>query len=43
MIEKEKKPVAFFAKPRTEKGKGASRSLRRNGFIPGVVYGPGEE
>ena len=28
---------------RTETGKGAARSLRRNGRVPGVVYGHGEE
>jgi large subunit ribosomal protein L25 len=35
--------VTLQAKPRTETGKGAARSLRRQGYIPGVIYGHGEE
>jgi large subunit ribosomal protein L25 len=29
--------------PRTERGKGAARSLRRNGRVPAVIYGHGDE
>jgi large subunit ribosomal protein L25 len=35
--------VTLQAKPRTETGKGAARTLRRQGYIPGVIYGHGEE
>jgi large subunit ribosomal protein L25 len=35
--------VTLEAQLRSETGKGAARSLRRNGFIPAVVYGHGEE
>src|SRR6056297_1483165 len=31
------------AELRTETGKGAARKIRRNGLIPGVVYGRGNE
>ncbi len=31
------------AEPRTDLGKGASRRLRRQGKIPGVIYGAGKE
>ena len=31
------------AKPRTDLGKGASRRLRREGKVPGVIYGAGKE
>ncbi len=31
------------AEPRTDLGKGASRRLRREGKIPGVIYGAGKE
>ncbi|MCX7705625.1 MAG: 50S ribosomal protein L25 [bacterium] len=43
MVEKEKKLVEFTGKIRSYRGKGASRSLRRSGFIPAVVYGADEE
>jgi large subunit ribosomal protein L25 len=35
--------VTLDAQVRTEKGKGAARVLRREGFIPGVIYGYGEQ
>jgi len=31
------------AEPRTDLGKGASRRLRREGKVPGVIYGTGKE
>jgi len=31
------------AKPRTRTGKGAARQARRDGFVPGVVYGGGAD
>jgi large subunit ribosomal protein L25 len=31
------------AEPRTDLGKGASRRLRREGKVPGVIYGAGKE
>ena len=31
------------AEPRTDLGKGASRRLRREGKVPGVIYGSGKE
>src|SRR2546430_1934470 len=34
--------ITVNAKTRTEFGKNASRRLRRNGIIPGTVYGRGE-
>ena len=33
----------IIAEPRTEKGSGASRRLRRSGKVPGIVYGAGKE
>jgi large subunit ribosomal protein L25 len=33
--------VALTAQPRTEFGNGPTRRLRRQGFVPGVVYQPG--
>jgi large subunit ribosomal protein L25 len=41
MAEKEK--IKFVGKLRNSSGKGASRALRRQGFIPGILYGAGEE
>ena len=35
--------VTVQAKPRTGTGKGAARTLRRQGYIPGVIYGHGEQ
>ncbi|NIR44837.1 MAG: 50S ribosomal protein L25/general stress protein Ctc [Gemmatimonadetes bacterium] len=35
--------VTLEAQLRTETGKGAARALRRSGFVPGVIYGHGEE
>ena len=35
--------ITLDAQLRGETGKGAARTLRRNGFIPGVIYGHGEE
>ena len=35
--------VKLTAQLRSETGKGAARSLRRAGYVPGVVYGHGEE
>ncbi len=35
--------VKLQVKPRTETGKGAARTLRRQGYIPGVIYGHGEQ
>lgn len=32
-------PMVIRAEPRSEKGKGAARRLRRAGQIPGVIYG----
>jgi len=32
-----------IAEPRSDKGKGASRRLRRQGLIPGIVYGAHQE
>ena len=43
MVEKEKKQVKFIAKVRNSAGKSTSRALRRSGFIPGVLYGAGED
>lgn len=34
------KEISIAAKVRSEAGKGSSRRTRRNGFIPGIVYGP---
>jgi large subunit ribosomal protein L25 len=34
--------VALNATSRTEKGKGVARKARAAGFVPGVLYGPGE-
>ncbi|HSG82816.1 MAG TPA: 50S ribosomal protein L25, partial [Gemmatimonadota bacterium] len=31
------------AQVRSERGKGAARALRREGFVPGIIYGHGEE
>lgn len=33
----------FIATERTNTGKGAARQARRDGLVPGVVYGGGEE
>ena len=33
----------LFAEARTDVGKGASRRLRRDGKLPGIVYGTGKE
>ncbi len=33
----------IHAQPRTDTGKGASRRLRRQGLIPGIVYGAGQD
>jgi large subunit ribosomal protein L25 len=35
--------VAFVGQPRQPKGTGEARRLRRNGLVPAVVYGHGEE
>lgn len=35
--------VKLAAQGRSETGKGASRSLRRSGYVPAIVYGHGEE
>lgn len=35
--------VTLQAKYRNDTGKGAARSLRRQGYIPGVIYGHGEQ
>jgi large subunit ribosomal protein L25 len=35
--------VAFVGQPRQPRGTGEARRLRRNGLIPAVVYGHGEE
>ena len=35
--------VSLEAQPRTSTGKGAARSMRRNGQIPAVIYGHGRE
>jgi large subunit ribosomal protein L25 len=35
--------VTLQAKSRTDTGKGAARTLRRQGYIPGVIYGHGEQ
>jgi large subunit ribosomal protein L25 len=35
--------VTLEAQLRTERGKGAARALRREGFVPGIIYGHGEE
>ncbi len=43
MTEKDKKQVKFVAQMRNSAGKSESRALRRNGFIPGILYGAGEE
>ena len=33
----------LVAEARTDVGKGASRRLRRDGKLPGIVYGTGKE
>ncbi len=35
--------MTLTAEPRSETGKEAARSLRRQGYIPAVIYGHGEE
>lgn len=35
--------IEIDLKPRTTRGKGSSRVLRRQGEIPAVIYGPGSE
>jgi len=35
--------IKLEATVRTETGKGAARKLRREGFVPGIVYGPESE
>ncbi|MGD2154392.1 MAG: 50S ribosomal protein L25/general stress protein Ctc [Gemmatimonadales bacterium] len=35
--------LTLQAKSRTETGKGAARTLRRQGYVPGVIYGHGEQ
>ncbi len=35
--------VTLQAQPRTDFGKGAARSLRRQGLVPAVIYGSGSE
>ena len=35
--------IAINAEARSDFGKGAARRLRREGFIPGVIYGKGNE
>lgn len=35
--------VSLKVEPREMTGKGAARSLRREGFVPGVIYGHGRE
>ena len=35
--------IEVIAQPRREQGKGASRRLRHNGKVPGVVYGGGSD
>ncbi|MFJ7208813.1 50S ribosomal protein L25/general stress protein Ctc [Streptomyces sp. NPDC098789] len=35
--------IKLAAKTRTDFGKGASRQARRDGFVPGVIYGHGTE
>ena len=37
------KTMTIQANPRERTGKGAARSARREGRIPGVLYGHGEE
>lgn len=43
MTEKDKKEIRFIARKRDLAGKGPSRTIRRQGYIPAVLYGPGEE
>lgn len=38
-----KEQVALKAEKRSETGKGAARRLRRDGFVPAIVYGHGED
>ena len=35
--------VMLEAQLRSERGKGAARALRRAGYVPGIIYGHGEE
>jgi len=35
--------VTLEAQLRTGRGKGAARALRREGFVPGIIYGHGED
>ena len=35
--------ISLTAELRTDVGKGASRRLRRDGKLPGIVYGTGKE
>lgn len=37
-----KKPITISAETRSETGKGAARQLRRDGYLPAVVYGHGD-
>lgn len=37
------KKIKLQVQQRSEKGKGAARTLRRQGFTPAVIYGHGEE
>lgn len=43
MADREKKQIEFTGRYRNSAGKSTSRSLRRTGFVPGVIYGSGEE
>lgn len=38
-----KKQVTIHAEPRARTGKGAARQLRREGYLPAVVYGHGDD
>jgi len=37
------KPTSLTIEPRVERGSRAARRLRRSGYVPGIVYGKGDE
>ena len=41
MAQQQSEKISLDASVRTSTGKGAARALRRDGFVPGVIYGEG--